>query len=84
VRERGVDVTLEAWRGVAVPKGTPTQATAALENAVRLTVESEEFARAAAKLYVRPAFLDSARFGELIAQEDAQLAGIMQAIGLKK
>jgi hypothetical protein len=33
---------------------------------------------------VRPAFLPSAEFGELIAREDLQLAGLMQLIGLNK
>jgi hypothetical protein len=33
---------------------------------------------------VRPSFLPSAEFGELIAREDAQLAQLMGVIGLKK
>jgi hypothetical protein len=33
---------------------------------------------------VRPAFLGTKQFGELIAREDAQLARLMQAIGIKK
>ena len=36
------------------------------------------------KLFVRPAFLGTQEFGELIAREDAQLLRIMQAIGVKK
>ena len=83
-QEQGVDVALEAWRGIAVPKGTPRAVVAALEAAIRATVESPEFAQAAEKLNVRPAFASASEFGELIAKEDAQLARIMQAIGLKK
>jgi tripartite-type tricarboxylate transporter receptor subunit TctC len=83
-REQGVDVSLEAWRGIAVPKGTPKQVVAALEAAIRKTVESPEFASATDKLGVRPAFLPSAEFSELIAREDTQLAGLMQLIGLAK
>ncbi|MDB5953826.1 tripartite tricarboxylate transporter substrate binding protein [Ramlibacter sp.] len=83
-REQGVDVSLAAWRGIAVPKGTPRQAVAALEGAIRKTVESAEFASAAERLGVHPAFLPALEFGELIAHEDAQLAELMQAIGLKK
>ena len=83
-KEQGIDVSLEAWRGIAVPKGTPKQTIATLENAIRLTAENPEFAKAADKLGVRPAFMPSSEFGELIAREDAELARLMGTIGLKK
>ena len=83
-QEQGVDAALEAWRGIAVPMGTPKPVIAALEAAIRKTAESPEFARASERLGVRPAFLPAEEFGELIAIEDASLARLMQAIGLKK
>jgi tripartite-type tricarboxylate transporter receptor subunit TctC len=83
-REQGVDVSLEAWRGIAAPRGTPRAAIAALENAIRRTVESSEFQKGAENLGVRPAFLPAAEFSELIAKEDASLSRLMQLIGLKK
>ena len=83
-REQGFDVALEAWRGIAVPRGTPRAVIAALESAIRNTVERAEFVKASENLGVRPAFLPADEFGELIAKEDAQLARLMQAIGLKK
>jgi tripartite-type tricarboxylate transporter receptor subunit TctC len=83
-QEQGFDVSLEAWRGIAVPKGTPKAVIAALEGAIRKTAESPEFAKTSEKLGVRPAFMPSAEFGALIAKEDAALAQLMQLIGLKK
>lgn len=83
-REQGYDVSLEAWRGIAVPHGTPKFAIAALEAAIRKTAESPEFAQASARLGVRPAFMPAEEFGSLIAREDTELARIMQLIGLKK
>jgi tripartite-type tricarboxylate transporter receptor subunit TctC len=83
-REQGVDMALPAWRGIAVPKGTPPQVVAALAAAIHKTVDSPEFAAACDKLGVHPAFLPAAEFGELIAREDAQLAALMQGIGLGK
>jgi tripartite-type tricarboxylate transporter receptor subunit TctC len=83
-KEQGVDVSLEAWRGIAVPKGTPKTVIATLENAIRTTVESSEFHKNAENLGVRPAFLPAEEFGALIASEDALLARLMQTIGLKK
>jgi tripartite-type tricarboxylate transporter receptor subunit TctC len=83
-REQGMDVSLEAWRGVAVPKGTPKQVVAVLEAAIRRTVESREFAEGCARVGARPAFMDAEGFGKLIASEDAELANLMDVIGLKK
>src|SRR3989442_7660968 len=83
-REQGFDVSLEAWRGIAVPKGTPKAAVAALEEAIRRTAASPDFAQASERLSVRPAFMAAGEFGNLIAKEDAELARIMQLIGLKK
>jgi tripartite-type tricarboxylate transporter receptor subunit TctC len=83
-QEQGVEVALDAWRGIAVPKGTPRTIIAALEAAIRTTCESADFMQGSDKLYVRPAFLPAQEFGELIASEDTQLARIMQSIGLKK
>ena len=83
-KEQGVDVSLEAWRGIAVPKGTPRQINFALESSIKRTVESMEFIKASENLGVRPAFLPTDEFGQLIATEDAALARLMQAIGLKK
>ena len=83
-REQGFDVSLEAWRGIAVPKGTPGPVVAMLEAAIRKTAESPDFAQACEKLGVRPAFMPAAEFGDLIAKEDVELARIMRLIGLKK
>ena len=83
-REQGFDVSLEAWRGIAAPKGTPRPAIAALETAIRRTAESSDFAQASERLGVSPAFMAAEEFGQLIAREDAELARIMVLIGLKK
>jgi len=83
-REQGIDVSLDAWRGIAAPRGTPKPVIAMLGTAIRKTVESREFAQAGEKLGVTPAYLPAEEFGALIAKEDATLARLMQLIGLKK
>ena len=83
-QELGFSVALDAWRGVAVPKGTPKNAIAILEKAIRQTVQSAEFQGGAERVYVKPAFMPASEFGALIAKEDAELAKLMQSIGLKK
>jgi tripartite-type tricarboxylate transporter receptor subunit TctC len=83
-REQGFDVSLEAWRGIAVPKGTPAPVIARLEAAIRKTVESQQFVAGCEQLGARVAFMPAAHFGRLIAREDAELAKLMTLIGLKK
>jgi tripartite-type tricarboxylate transporter receptor subunit TctC len=83
-REQGVDVSLEAWRGIAVPKGTPKSVIAALEAAIHKTVESREFIQGCERLGARTAFATADDFGKLIAKEDLELARLMTIIGLKK
>ncbi len=83
-RELGYDVALDAWRGIAVPRGTPPAVIARLESAIRITTESAEFRKQSEHLGVRPAFLPAAEFGELIARDDRAIARQMQLIGLKK
>src|SRR5262249_15523737 len=82
-REQGFDVSLEAWRGIAAPKGTPIGVVAILEHAIRRTVESPEFVRASEKYALRPAYLPTGEFGELIAKEDQEIGRLLQVIGLK-
>src|SRR5438874_1905237 len=83
-REQGIDVALEAWRGIAVPRGTPAPVIAQLESAIRASVAAAEFRQASERLGVRPAYLPAAQFAELIAREDAAIARLMQGVGLKK
>ena len=83
-RELGLDVSLEAWRGIAAPKGTPKTVIEAYEAAIKDTVASPEFMQACVRLGARPAFLPADAFGRLIAKEDVELAQLMEIIGLKK
>jgi tripartite-type tricarboxylate transporter receptor subunit TctC len=83
-REAGYDVALDAWRGIAAPRGTPPAVIARLEMAIRIATESAEFRKQSEHLGVRPAFLPAAEFGELIARDDRAIARQMQLIGLKK
>jgi tripartite-type tricarboxylate transporter receptor subunit TctC len=83
-RELGLDVSLEAWRGIAAPKGTPKAVIETFEAAIKETVESPDFKQACVRLGARPAFLPADQFGRLIAKEDPELAQLMAIIGLKK
>ncbi len=83
-KEQGIDVSLEAWRGIAVPRGTPRNIVATIEKSIKAAVESPEFTKGSENLGVRPAFLGADEFTSLISREDAELSRLMQQIGLKK
>ena len=83
-REQGINIEAELWRGIAVPKGTPQKIIARLADAIRMIVTSPEFARACERLGVNPAFLPAAEFAKVVAREDAEIAQMMQQLGLKK
>jgi tripartite-type tricarboxylate transporter receptor subunit TctC len=83
-RELGIDVALDAWRGIAVPRGTPRAVVSQLEESIRQTTSSPEFIAQSEKLGVRPAFLPAAQFSSLVAKEDGELSRLMLQIGLKK
>ena len=83
-KEQGIDVSLEAWRGIAVPRGTPRNIISAIEKSIKAAVESPEFTKGSENLGVRPAFLGADEFTSLISREDAELSRLMQQIGLKK
>jgi tripartite-type tricarboxylate transporter receptor subunit TctC len=83
-RELGYDVELEAWRGIAVPKGTPEPVIAQLESVIRATVMSSDFTEGCERLGAHPAFASARDFAKVIAAEDDKLAALMATIGLKK
>jgi len=83
-KEQGYDVEAVLWRGVATPKGTPKDAIAKLEDAIKKVVMSPAFKAHCAKLGFEPAFLGAAAFDKYIADDDAATAKLMQQLGLKK
>jgi tripartite-type tricarboxylate transporter receptor subunit TctC len=82
--ELGYPVALDMWRGIAAPRGTPRQVIACLQEAIRRTVESPEFAAAGDAVGFTPAFLPADKFGKLIATDDVRLGNVMADLGLKK
>jgi len=83
-KEQGYDVDMVLWRGVAAPKGTPKQAIARLEQAIKHAVDSQEFQAHCKRLGFEPAFLPAAEFDRFIAKDDVEIARLMASLGLKK
>jgi tripartite-type tricarboxylate transporter receptor subunit TctC len=82
--ELGYAVTLDMWRGIAVPKGVPKPVIAKLQDAIRRTVDSQPFKDAGKAIGFMPAYLSADDFSKLIANDDAKLAQLITDLGLKK
>jgi len=83
-KERGLDLTLSLWRGIATPKGTPEAVIARLERAFTVAAQSPEFREFATKLGAAVEIRGARDFDALIAREDRELGALMEQIGLRK
>jgi tripartite-type tricarboxylate transporter receptor subunit TctC len=83
-RESGIDLALSLWRGIAVPKGTPDAVIARLESAFTAAAQSAEFREFVEKVGAAVEIRRAREFDTFIAQEDRDLAALMEQIGLKK
>ena len=83
-KEQGANINLTMWRGLAVPKGTPSEVVAKLEAAAHKATQSKEFQEASDKVGFTPAFLGKDEFGKLIASDDATISKLMDELELKK
>ncbi len=83
-KENGAELTLSLWRGIAAPKGTPDAVISRLESAFTTAAQSAEFREFAAKVGAVVEIRRAREFDTFIAQEDRDLAALMEQIGLKK
>lgn len=84
VKEQGVDLELMMYRGIAVAKDTPDDVVKVLEDAFIKAAQSDTFQEYAKKNGVVINIMGSADFDKYMADNDAQMAVLMEKIGLKK
>jgi tripartite-type tricarboxylate transporter receptor subunit TctC len=84
MKESGVDLVFDQWRGFAAPKGTPKPVTDKMSPMVKKAVESKEWGDFAASLGTTPRYLDPAAFAKFVAEQDKITREIMTAAGLTK
>ena len=80
VREQGVPFTMGQWRGLAAPKGTPPDVVKKLHDAFKKGMEDPAFVKNATDMTVQLAYLGSAAFGDLMAQDHERYAKLVQEI----
>jgi tripartite-type tricarboxylate transporter receptor subunit TctC len=84
MKEMGVDLEFDQWRGIAAPKGTPQVVVDKLAPIVKKAVESKEWSDFAAGLGSTPRYLPPAAFAKFVAGMDKETRGIMEEAGVLK
>lgn len=77
-------LSFDVWGGLAVPKGTPAPAIAALEKACRAGTSSDSFRKLLATLQTPYNYMDSKAFGEFVASEAARYGALLKDAGVKR
>ena len=82
-KERGLDISIGTWRGLAVPKGTPPEIVAALRAMTAKTAQEPSLREALDKQNMGYAYADGDAFGAVMARDHAFYRGLIQKLGLK-
>ena len=83
-KERGLDISIGTWRGLAVPKNTPPEVVAALRAMTARTVQEPSLREALEKQNMGYAYADGDAFGAVMARDHAFYKGLIQKLGLKQ
>lgn len=84
LKELGYDVSLQLFRGLSVPKGTPDDVVEVILEAFKKASESESYQKLAGKLGFRVAFMGEEEFQKYLAEQDKVVVKAMKAAGIHK
>jgi putative tricarboxylic transport membrane protein len=84
LKELGIDWTMGAWRGIALPKGTPAEITSVVERALDKVAKSAEFADFMRKNGFGVIWKPAGEFGKFMAEQDDAMGKLMKEVGLAK
>jgi len=84
LKEKGVDWSLAAWRGIAAPKGTPPEIAAVLEKAIAKVHKSPDFLKFMKNRGYGVEWMDAAAFSKFLAKADKDNGDVMRAAGIVK
>jgi tripartite-type tricarboxylate transporter receptor subunit TctC len=83
MKESGVDVVFNQWRGFAAPRGTPKTVIDKMSAIVKKAVESKEWGDFTASVGTTPQYQDPIAFARFVAEMDNVTKEIVAAAGLK-
>ncbi|HQH70550.1 MAG TPA: tripartite tricarboxylate transporter substrate-binding protein, partial [bacterium] len=81
-REQGVDLVHGTWRGLAVPKQTPDEIVAKLEEGFKKAYDSPAFQQAAKNALLGLRYRGSAEFTEFLKSESETISALLEHLEL--
>jgi tripartite-type tricarboxylate transporter receptor subunit TctC len=84
LKELGINWTMGAWRGIALPKGTSPEIVAVLEKALDTVVKSKEFTDFMTAAPFGILYKPSAEFAKFLEEQDRTMGVLMKEAGLTK
>ncbi|HVR49451.1 MAG TPA: tripartite tricarboxylate transporter substrate binding protein [Pseudorhodoferax sp.] len=82
-KERGIDVLVTGWRGLAAPKGTPPEVIAVLRQAVAKAMQEPALKETMHKLNLKEGYLDQPEFRTVMEQDNAMYRALINKLNLK-
>jgi len=83
LKERGIDLSIGTWRGLALPKGTPAEVVNALREATAKAAKDPALRETLDKLNLGFAYLDAPEFGQAMARDHAYFKQLVAKVGIK-
>lgn len=83
LKERNIDLSMGAWRGLAAPKGTPPEIIAILKAATRKAAEEPSFKESLDKMNLGFAYADADAFRVVMQKDSDMFKQLIAKLGLK-
>ena len=83
LKERNIDLSIGAWRGLAAPKATPPEVVAILKAATRKAAEEPSFKESLDKLNLGYAYADADAFRAAMQKDSDMFKQLIAKLGLK-
>lgn len=84
MKEQGYDVSVATWRGLGVPKGTPKEVVAVLEEGFKKAMDDPAFKDLMSKNGLEINYLSSADYAKSIQAENDMFKALITDLGLSK
>jgi tripartite-type tricarboxylate transporter receptor subunit TctC len=83
LKERGIDLVIGTWRGIAAPKNTPPEVLATLRSATAKIAQEPQLREAMERLNLGYAYADDQAFLAGMARDNAYFKTLMSKLNLK-
>nr|WP_180318262.1 tripartite tricarboxylate transporter substrate binding protein [Delftia acidovorans] len=83
LKERGIDLLIGGWRGLAVPRDTPDAVVQTLRKAMALTLKDPTLRETMAKQNMGEGYLDQPEFKAVIDRDNAVFKQLVDKLGIK-